>query len=413
MEPQTKTNAEHRSAPPAQGAARTRAKGQLLPFPTLKRPRGRPRKDRTPCPAPESFDVIANAIVGLNASEHVWRRAATQQRLAMQQRRLRPTTIAVMDFVTEHINRTDGHGYDWHEEAEIAEILGVEKRSVKRAFHEAGDTGFAKRRRHGNRWDTTLPQMIGLCTDVRRQLDAEQPRKEGTRKGARGDQKIRGGTRKSAGGPENGFPQGQQGTKKAEAGDQKGKNQPLPPSSPPYPPSIPHPANPKNNPISALPRAMSESGFQGLPIVRPEPRFDRSLALPQRINTWPLGLPQEAEAAKLYARMRRLAKGWDCEALKQRFCNWMEAKPAPNDAMEAFIGWVGKYAAAASMRAAPAGQERANDPRSLAEQWRAEDAADADLRAPVWGAGSGTKRPVGVGGLVSSVVSRVGAQGVQ
>ncbi len=343
---------------------------QLLPFPKLKRPRGRPRKDTPHAPAPEDFDVIAAAIRGLGASEVVWKRAAAEQRLAMQKLRLRPTTVAVADLVAEHLNRE--HGYDWHSSEDWAEALGCKTRSVKRAFEEGANAGFVKRRRCGDRWHTTLPKMVSLCMHVQRQLDADQGDQKtqsrgtgkslkgdkksggrGTDNHLQGDRKIRRGTRNSAGGPEN---RGGLWTT-SEQGDQKGisggPNSPPagpPPPSPPITPSTPTPSNPGNNQISALARA---DGFSKPDLAsaapRPEPRYDHALPLASRIHTWPFGPPAAEADLALYRRMRRLAKGWDCEVLKGQFVEWMTGRtagrPAPNDALEAFLGWLASTAA--------------------------------------------------------------------
>jgi hypothetical protein len=71
-----------------------------------------------------------------------------------------------------------------------------------------------------------------------------------------------------------------------------------------------------------------------------EPRYNRALPLASRITTWPYSRPEGEEDGDLYDRMKRLAKGWDRNALKGEFCTWMEGKAPPNDAMKAFLGWL-------------------------------------------------------------------------
>jgi hypothetical protein len=160
--------------------------------------------------------------------------------------------------------------------------------------------------------------------------------------------------------------------------------------------------NPEINPISALPRAMDQSGFQEEPASQAEPRFDRSLPLRDRID---LG---ELAGDEL---VRKWAKGWDISLLRDQFCDWMALHDAPRNAQTAFFGWLQKTA---GKRASPtpAAQERRLDPTSLAAQWKAEDALDAQLKAPVWPAERVSSLPRALSRLAASVVSRVAAQGV-
>jgi hypothetical protein len=88
----------------------------------------------------------------------------------------------------------------------------------------------------------------------------------------------------------------------------------------------------------------------------------------------------------------------------------MELHPAPKNAPAAFLGWLQKTTGK-RQSPTPAAQERRLGPQSLAEQWMAEDAIDAQLKAPVWPAERVSSLPRALSRLAASVVSRVAAQG--
>jgi hypothetical protein len=143
--------------------------GQLVLFPTAKKPRGRPPKPPA-TPSTDDFDIVCLAIRGIPkgrqlhlAKEEARRRVAVDPRI-----RNNAAAIALFDRVLDELNYKEGR--DWHGMSWFASKDQCDRplRVIERAFKALVDAGHLLRRRKPRKcgWDnseTTSPTLARVA----------------------------------------------------------------------------------------------------------------------------------------------------------------------------------------------------------------------------------------------------------
>ena len=138
--------------------------------------RGRPRRTvfvERRCT--DSFETVAAAVVGIASERKVWAAAKLRARsLVDKDMHVRPADGRVFQFLLEHVNPKKG--CDWHGIKAIAHDVGVDERTVQKAFERLGARGHILRTdevvdvQYASRiWSTTLPTLVAAGLDVQRQ----------------------------------------------------------------------------------------------------------------------------------------------------------------------------------------------------------------------------------------------------
>jgi hypothetical protein len=138
--------------------------------PHAKRPRGRPRKDRTAIPCTIPSTDVANQIRVLRAD--LDERAYSKLRMDLKEEvirlidldgRVKPSTAKVIHELLARFNWATG--YDWHGVEHFMTACGLHRRTVIAAFKEGVACGYLLRRQvrrqgGGYRSETTLPIIL-------------------------------------------------------------------------------------------------------------------------------------------------------------------------------------------------------------------------------------------------------------
>jgi hypothetical protein len=416
-----KQNSSRAPALPDGDAVSQPKRGQLVMFQPPKR-RGRPRKPVADTPPTTKFEHTCAAIVGLAAGRDWPMLKERVLATARTDRRLSNAGKVTLGHLLEVINRNEG--YDWRGMEEHAKACAQSVPTAERAFRRLRLAGYIDRSiaiitgkgRANKSGLTTIPALVEAAV----MLGQERSRKA---KEAAADASADGPVTKIPMDPSNNC-------------DGPITKMPMVPSENcdgPISSDAMDPSFLTNGPIKSdgqtlignlyiepSARQRARDDFQkpvlaeaaqpvrsSVPLPSPAakrvPRFDKTLPLAQRIETWSLGEPADAKDAALYRRMRRFAKGWDCEVLKAQYVTWIvdAKKTVPDDPLLAFIGWIDstaqnrKAAPGAPARTpalTPAAQEAAFEQQfgfekgqeQLEAAWKAEDTADKTLKVEVW-----------------------------
>jgi hypothetical protein len=158
------TSNKARADEAAASLARPRA-GQLVMFPTAKKPRGRPKK-LPATPSQDDFDIVCLAIRGITKGAQLARAKAEARRRVSSDERIKCNAAAIVLFsrFLDAINHKEGR--DWHSVAWYASKDNCDRhhRVIERAYKALVDAGHLLRRRksRGRGWDiseTTSPTL--------------------------------------------------------------------------------------------------------------------------------------------------------------------------------------------------------------------------------------------------------------
>lgn len=315
-----------------------------------KRSRGRPRKPLIVAqPCPHDFNLVATAIVGIARQKVLWNAAKERvRRWADRNRALRPVSRCVIGYVLEKINKAKG--FDWHGRDSIAADLGVSGRAVEYAFSELGKVGLILRKsetvggtKASRRWRTTVPAMLDAAREVSAEREAKQQARLG-RFGVAGEapeQKKEMEPNKKDRAPEQERPEApeqQFGLTLKEEPEKESKRYALDAFKS-------RSGEDKEHGVRTG-SALREGCVQqiAIPILRPPPRYDRSLPMDHRVFI-PGGryaLPQTPDEKALLRKMKQAARGWDLHDLRGKYCKWAVSANT-GDAVEGFIAWMLRY----------------------------------------------------------------------
>jgi hypothetical protein len=281
---------EERAFGPAYSSSRTRcidspAVAEVVAL--FPKQRGRPSKPAfVERRCTDGFETVAAAVVGIASERKLWAAAKLRARsLVDKDIHLRPADGRVFQFLLEHVNAQKG--YDWHGIKAIASDVGVDERTVQKAFERLGARGHILRNdevvdvHYASRvWSTTLPTLVAAGLDVQRQ---RRP-KNTPEKSSQHAQKMRLGH----------APQGTQ-TKEAK------------------------PEN-KYSADAKAPAANLKMDFE----KGTGPRFDKKAPLRTRLTTWRYQDRAKLGASdqQLYDRWRVAAGNVDRDQLIDEFCRY-------------------------------------------------------------------------------------------
>ena len=144
------------------------------------RRRGRPR-----CPelveqrCTDDFETVAAALVSIASEKRCWAIAKVRARSMIDKEAcLKPADGRVFQFLLEHVNPKKG--CDWHGVDAIARDVGVNPRTVQKAFERLAARGHIMRTyrivdvQYASKvWSTTLPSLVAAGLLVRQQRRAK------------------------------------------------------------------------------------------------------------------------------------------------------------------------------------------------------------------------------------------------
>ena len=171
------TSTKDRARDAATSLARPRA-GQLVMFPTAKKPRGRPKKPPA-SPSTDDFDIVCLAIRGIAKGRTLQRAKEEARRRVSVDPRIRSNAGAITLFgrFLDALNYKEGR--DWHSVAWYAsdEQCARPVRAIERAFKALVDAGHLLRRRRARKhgWDiseTTSPTLARAANALPQEPEA-------------------------------------------------------------------------------------------------------------------------------------------------------------------------------------------------------------------------------------------------